>query len=232
MYLAYIVASFLVFIITAPLEAWYGGEAVVVKSGFKGAHVHVPLKQSVPQEDYQILWKALLKLLPPEKQVLCDSNMLQYNRVARVPMTINNKDGRRAWAWIILPSIKGWLDFKWSLLEPLDPSGLPVAKVRVEIPLVEKVVEKGIPDRRKRFILYVLSAYLANVKRLDEDEAFRVVEEFLDNSRRNYGKCEKVYESFIRGDLQRVKSKGLRPTTLEKLREKDPELHSLIEHVL
>jgi len=147
-------------------------------------------------------------------------------------MTINYKGGRRAWAWIIQPSIKGWLDFKWSLLEPLDPSGLPVAKVRVEIPLVEKVVEKGIPDRRKRFILYVLSAYLANVKRLDEDEAFRVVEEFLDNSRRNYGKCEKVYESFIRGDLQRVKSKGLRPTTLEKLREKDPELHSLIEHVL
>jgi len=72
LYLAYIVASFLVFIITAPLEAWYGGEAVVVKSGFKGAHVHVPLKQPLLREDYQILWKALLKLLPPEKQVLCD----------------------------------------------------------------------------------------------------------------------------------------------------------------
>jgi hypothetical protein len=234
----------------------YGGEAVVVKSGFKGAHVHVPLKQPVPWEDYQVIWKALLKLLPPEKQVLCDFNMLQWNRIARVPMTINYKDGRRAWAWIIQPSIKGWLDFKWSLLEPLDPSGLPVAKVRVEIPLVEKhyidpgenqagasqagsryswvekVVEKGLPDGRKRFILYVLSAYLVNVKRLDEDEAMQVVQEFLDNSCRNYGRCEKVYESFIRGDLQRVKSKGLRPATLEKLSEKDPELHSLIQQVL
>jgi len=76
LYLAYIVASFLVFIITAPLEAWYGGEAVVVKPGFKGAHVHVPLKQPVPWEDYQVIWKALLRLLPPEKQVLCDCNML------------------------------------------------------------------------------------------------------------------------------------------------------------
>jgi hypothetical protein len=46
---------------------------------------------------------------------------------------------------------------------------------------VEKVVERGLPDRRKSFILYVLSAYLVNVKRLDEDEAMEVVQEFLDN---------------------------------------------------
>jgi hypothetical protein len=31
---------------------------------------------------------------------------------------------------------------------------------------VEKVIERGLPDGRKRFILYVLSAYLVNVKRL------------------------------------------------------------------
>jgi hypothetical protein len=29
---------------------------------------------------------------------------------------------------------------------------------------VEKVIEKGLPDGRKRFILYVLSAYLVNVR--------------------------------------------------------------------
>jgi len=83
-------------------------------------------------------------------------------------------------------------------------------------------VERGLPDGRKRFILYVLSAYLGNVKRLDEDEALQAVLEFLDNSCRNYGKCEKVYESFIRGDLQRVRSKGLRPTTLEKTKRERP----------
>jgi hypothetical protein len=97
---------------------------------------------------------------------------------------------------------------------------------------VEKIIKKRLPDGRKRFILYVLSAYLMIVKRLSEEEAIQVVQEFLENSCRNHGNCGKVYESFIRGDLQRVKSKGLKPTTLEKLREKDPELCSIVEKVI
>jgi len=84
---------------------------------------------------------------------------------------------------------------------------------------VEKIIEKGLLDGRKSFILYVLSAYLVNVKRLSEEEALHVVQEFLYNSCRNHGDCGKVYESFIRGDLQRVRSKGLKPVSLEKLRE-------------
>jgi hypothetical protein len=97
---------------------------------------------------------------------------------------------------------------------------------------VEKIIEKGLPDGRKRFILYVLSAYLVNVKRLSEEEAMQVVQEFLENSCRNHNNCGKVYESFIRGDLQRVRSKGLKPVNLEKLKEKDPELYSLITRSL
>jgi NADH:ubiquinone oxidoreductase subunit E len=84
---------------------------------------------------------------------------------------------------------------------------------------VEKIIEKR-ADGRKRFALYVLLAYLVNVKRLSEEEAIQAVQEFLENSCRNYNNCEKIYDSFIRGDLQRVKPKGLKPTTLEKLREK------------
>jgi hypothetical protein len=237
------------------LKETYGFDAVIVKSGFKGAHVYIPLKTPVQWEDYQVLWRSLLKLLSPEKQQLCDYNMLQWNRLARVPMTINYKSGERRWAWIIQPKVHGWLDFKWSLVEPLDPANLPVAKVKVAIPAlqrhlvepvvatrdeqvarrprgydwVEKIIEKGLPDGRKRFILYVLSAYLVNVKGLSEDEAIQVVQEFLENSCRNHGNCGKVYESFIRGDLRRVKSKGLRPASLERLKEKDPELYSLIK---
>jgi len=97
---------------------------------------------------------------------------------------------------------------------------------------VEKIIEKGLPDGRKRFLLYVLSAYLVIVKRLSEEEAIQVVQEFLENSCRNHNNCGKIYDSFIRGDLQRVKSKGLKPVSLEKLREKDPELHFLIEQAL
>ena len=95
--------------------------------------------------------------------------------------------------------------------------------------MVKKVIEKELPDGRKRFMLYVLSAYLVNVKRLSEEEAIQLVQEFLENSCRNYNNCDKVYESFIREGLQRVKSKGLKPISLEKLREKDPDLYSMIE---
>jgi len=47
-----------------------------------------------------------------------------------------------------------------------------------------------------------------NVEGISEDEALRVVEEFLYNSCGNHGDCGKVYESFIRVNLQRVRSKG------------------------
>jgi hypothetical protein len=97
---------------------------------------------------------------------------------------------------------------------------------------VKKVIEKELSDGRKRFILYVLSAYLVNVKGLSEEEALQVVQGFIENSCRNHSNCEKIYESFIRGDLRRVKSKGLRPVSLERLREKDSELYSLIEKAL
>jgi len=97
---------------------------------------------------------------------------------------------------------------------------------------VKKVIEKELPDGRKRSILYVLSAYLVNVKGLSEEEALQVVQEFLENSCRNFNKCEKIYESFIRGDLRRVKSKGLKPLSQEKLRDKDLELYLTISTVL
>jgi len=242
-----------------------GCDAVLVKSGFKGAHVYIPLKTPIQWEDYQVLWKILLKLLPEEKQQLCDFNMLQWNRLARVPMTVNYKDGKRSWAWILQPRVQSWLDFDWNLVEPLDPVRLPVARIRVAMPLlqkhyvepaipvelkvmedqasarprktsrydwVEKIIKKGLPDGRKRFILYVLSAYLVNVKDLSEEKAFQVIQEFLENSCRNFNNCEKVYESFIRRDLRRVRSKGLKPASLEKLREKDPELYLIIERIL
>ena len=92
------------------------------------------------------VWRSLLKLLPPEKQQLCDYNMLQWNRLARIPMTVNYKDGKKAWAWIVQPSVRGWLDFKWSLVEPLDPAGLPVAKIKVAIPTLQRHFVEPVDD--------------------------------------------------------------------------------------
>jgi hypothetical protein len=95
------------------------------------------------------------------------------------------------------------------------------------------MLEGGI---RLSHAIYIVENYkpreIVNVKRLSEEEALQVVQEFLENSCRNHNNCNKVYESFIRGDLQRVKSKGLKSVSIKKFREKDPELHSLIEQTL
>jgi hypothetical protein len=101
-----------------------------------------------------------------------------------------------------------------------DARGDQVARKPRRYDWVEKIIEKGLPDGGRRFILYVLSAYLVNVKRLSEEEALQVVQEFLENSCRSHGSYGKIYESFIRGDLRRVKSKDLRPVSLERLRER------------
>jgi len=80
------------------------------------------------------------------------------------------------------------------------------------------MLEGGI---RLSHAIYIVENYkpreIVNVKRLSEEEALQVVQEFLENSCRNHNNCNKAFDSFIRGDLQRVKSKRLKPTTLEKL---------------
>ena len=82
------------------------------------------------------------------------------------------------------------------------------------------MLEGGI---RLSHAIYTVENYkpreIVNVKRLSEEEALQVVHEFLENSFRNHNNCNKVYDFFIRVGLQRVKSKGLKPTTLEKLRD-------------
>jgi DNA primase large subunit len=94
---------------------------------------------------------------------------------------------------------------------------------------VEKVISRGLPDGRKRFILYVLTPYMATILGLDEDEALRMAREFLDNSCRNYGACGKVYDTWIRSAFRGAKNKGIKPARLEKL---DEELRKSIEDIL
>jgi hypothetical protein len=115
---------------------------------------------------------------------------------------------------------------------PVEGQGSSTARKPGRYEWVEKIIKKGLPDGRKRFILYVLSAYLVNIKGLSEESALQVVKEFLENSCRNFNNCEKIYESFIRGDLRRVKSKGLKPLSQENLSNKDLELFLTISTVL
>ncbi len=97
---------------------------------------------------------------------------------------------------------------------------------------VERLLEKGVPDGRHRLILYVISRYLVNVKGLDEKEAAAEISDFIQRSCRNYGNCTKVYESWIRNVVSKVKSGRWRPWTLERLKEKDPQLYSMVVDVI
>lgn len=224
---------------------------LIVKTGFKGAHVHIPLKQRLGRLEFTLVAKALLKRIPERYSALVDRNLVENERaLARVPYTFNIKGGERRLA--VLLDHKGNIirarDFSWNNIELLDVSKLNIAIVEVEIPKVihldsklgssasvrsrwgwvEAITGRGLPDGRKRFVLHVLNPYLANILGLDVETALAKVKEFIEASCRNYGNCSKIYESWIRSDLHRVKTKGVMPAKLENLKEKDPELYNII----
>jgi hypothetical protein len=126
----------------------YDADSVVVKSGFKGAHVYVPLAKLVDWETYKQLWLSLLDLVPEQHRQMIDTNMLQYNRLIRIPFTVNYKEGKRAWAWIKKPSINGPGSFSWKSLKPLHPEKVRIALVKPSEPDIHvlrppKLINKG-----------------------------------------------------------------------------------------
>ncbi|MEM3662628.1 MAG: DNA primase noncatalytic subunit PriX [Sulfolobales archaeon] len=94
---------------------------------------------------------------------------------------------------------------------------------------IEKIILRGLPDGRKRFILKVLTPYLVNVLSLGDEDALNRIHEFIENSCRNHGNCEKIYDSWLKGDIRRVRSKKLKPAKYENL---DEDLKDLIEKVI
>ncbi|ARM76073.1 DNA primase noncatalytic subunit PriX [Acidianus manzaensis] len=103
----------------------------------------------------------------------------------------------------------------------------PPLPSKVNYSWIEKVLENGINDGRKRFILYVASRYLVNVKGLSEDEALERLKEFYYKNGSG-----KIYDAWIRSVIKGVKSKGLRPPSLKKLQEKDRELYEEVSKIL
>ncbi|MEM1831067.1 MAG: hypothetical protein QXJ97_06000, partial [Desulfurococcaceae archaeon] len=155
----------------------YGAVPIVFETGFKGAHVVVPLSKPVDWEGYQLLWKKLYSEIPVESRKLVDINMLQWNRVDRVPLTYNVKEKGVRFCKIIYPEEYTWSDFKWSLLKPLDPERVKIVKVvvpqvvkprvitqtRSQKSWIWRVVDSGLPDGRKRFMFHVLIPYLVSI---------------------------------------------------------------------
>ncbi|MEM4487460.1 MAG: DNA primase noncatalytic subunit PriX [Desulfurococcaceae archaeon] len=224
----------------------YKATPIVFETGFKGAHVVVPLSKPVDWEGYQLLWKHLYGEIPLETRKLVDVNMLQWNRVDRVPLTYNVKENDARFCRVIYPREFSWGDFSWRELKPLDPAS--VRPVKIVVPQVVKpkiiastkhesswvweVVESGLPDGRKRFILYVLIPYLVNIVNKSEDEVLEVCREFLENSCRNHGKCSKVYDSWIRSVIRSARSRKFNGFSLEKFKDKNQDVKDVVEKLL
>ncbi|MEM4854712.1 MAG: hypothetical protein QXE75_04765, partial [Sulfolobales archaeon] len=96
----------------------YSTTPIVFESGFKGAHVVVPLSQPVEWEVYQLLWRHLYVEIPPEARRLVDLDMLQWNRVDRVPLTYNIKEEGTRFCRIIYPRKFTWNNFSWREFKP------------------------------------------------------------------------------------------------------------------
>lgn len=115
--------------LASTIEDRYGTTPVVFRSGFKGAHVVIPLSKPTDWEGYQLLWDHFLGLLPRGFRALADRSVLQFNRLDRVPLTWNIKEGGRVLAEVIYPKGFDPRGFGWSGLRPLDPATVTVYKV-------------------------------------------------------------------------------------------------------
>ena len=235
----------------ARLESETGAEAVLVKTGFKGAHLHIPLKTPATHSEVILLHEALSRLagdpLCGEKRMLDPTTATDWRHLVRVPYTFNLKRGEKRLAVILdarLDLVRP-REFEWG--EPLDPRSLGIAVVDLEAPVIvrlgrthrryrlewiERVLEAGLPDGRKRFILYAASRYLVNTRGLSEDETLEALRGFLEASCRNHGNCGRVYDSWLRSVIRGVRAKGLRPPSLEHIRLRDPELYELIQGMI
>ena len=233
------------------LKRDYGVDSVLMRSGYKGAHLHIPLKGPASHEELKIIGENVIQVFKPGKckgkPMVDTSSFNDYRHLIRVPYTFNIRGGKRRLALILdhrLNSVDP-RDFEWG--EPLDPRSLGIVLVRVAIPRIKKpfarrskskwgwieaVLRSGLPDGRKRFILYIASRYLVNVKGYSMDEALEVLQGFLDASCRNYGNCGRVYQSWLRSVLNGVKAGGYMPWSLNTLRDRDRDLHRIVEGVL
>lgn len=99
---------------------------------------------------------------------------------------------------------------------------------------VDEILRRGLEDGRKRFILYCASRYLVNVLNMNVDEALNKLMEFAEKSEKLPGFTGdgRIYRSWVRSVLRGVKKEKLLPYSLNKLKEKDGELYSLVVNAL
>ncbi len=99
---------------------------------------------------------------------------------------------------------------------------------------IERVLRTGLPDGRRRFILFVASKYLVNILGKPEDEAVEILLDFAEKSERLPGFCGsgRISSAEIHAYVRSSKTRGTPPPSLTRIAERDPELYKLITQVL
>ena len=129
------------------IKARFKVDPVVVFSGIKGAHVHIPLKKPVTWQVYEALWITLVA--PYSFGRLVDPQVKEASRLHRVPYTHNIKYEEdedkvyEGFSYIVDLSGKRirMEDFDWGSYEPLDPSSIELYEFSaVDLPQIKVVV--------------------------------------------------------------------------------------------
>jgi hypothetical protein len=100
---------------------------------------------------------------------------------------------------------------------------------------IEKLLDNGLKDYRKYTITFILAPYLINVKNQSYGESFSIIQNWL------YSKCipqrpldnpRKDFDRRIKDSIESCIKKGWRPTSLDKLKLRNKELHEEILSLL
>ena len=125
------------------LRRRFNVDPVLVKSGFKGLHVLVPLNQVVDFSTYSYLWEYLTK--PFNYEGVLDTNVKEPRRLHRIPYTWNVKEGDKRLCYIVDYNLRKVepKEFKWSNYNPLNIKLIPIIKISSELLDIKELRVKG-----------------------------------------------------------------------------------------
>jgi hypothetical protein len=101
---------------------------------------------------------------------------------------------------------------------------MPVENAKVQIgnsnkySWIEKLLLHPLPDFRHRIVNLILAPYFSNVKNLNEDDAVRVISNYIDRCK-ELNPDTKISEPYIRYQVKYAKAKGMRPLSLDRAKE-------------
>ncbi len=83
---------------------------------------------------------------------------------------------------------------------------------------IEKLLAHPLPDFRHRVVNLVLAPYFANIKKLSEEDAVKVILQYIERCK-EVNPDTRVGEAYITYQVKYAKRKGLKPLSLEKAKE-------------